>query len=72
MAWRIQVNGDVDLLLQEVDVEPRGWRNEDPEPRVGGGGSGRRLKKKIVTSPILMVEVVVDVPKGTLDGSTGV
>ena len=40
---------------------------EDPEPRVGGGGSGRRPKKK-VTSPILMAEVVVDMPEGTSDG----
>jgi len=24
----------------------RGWRNVDFEPRVGGGGSGRRPKKK--------------------------
>ena len=50
----------------------RGWRNEDPEPRVGGGGVQPKAEKKKVTSPILMAEVVVDVPKGTLDGSTGV
>ena len=37
-----------------------------------GGRSSRRLKKKIVTSLILMVEVVADVPKGTLDGSARV
>ena len=48
----------------------RGWRNEDPEPRVGGEGG--LAEKKIVTSPILMAEVVVDVPKGTSDGSPGV
>ena len=38
------------------------------------GGRGVRLKaeKNIVTSPILMAEVVVDVPKGTSDGSPGV
>jgi len=44
-------------------MAPRGWRNEDPEPRVGGGGSGRRP---------LMAEVVVDAPRGTSDGSPGV
>ena len=31
-----------------------------------------KAKKKIVTSPILMAEVVVDMPKGTSDGSPGV
>jgi hypothetical protein len=46
-----------------------GWWNKDPEPRMGGG---RRPKKKIVTLPILMVEAVIDVPKGTSDGSPGV
>ena len=50
----------------------RGWRNEDPEPRVGGGGVQPKAEKKIVTSPILMAEVVVDVPKRTSDGSPGV
>ena len=49
----------------------RGWRNEDPEPRVRGGCPAEGQKKK-VTTPILMVEVVIDVPKGTLDGSPGV
>ena len=34
----------------------RGWQNVDPEPRVGGGGSGQRLKKKIVTPTILMAD----------------
>ena len=33
------------------------------------GGVRPKAEKKIVTSPILMVEVVVEVPKGTLDGS---
>jgi len=50
---------------------PRGWRNEDPEPRVGGGVRPK-AQKTIVTSPIFMAEVVVDVPKGTWDGSPGV
>ena len=36
------------------------------------GGVWPKAEKKIVTSPILMAEVVVDVPKGTLDGSPGV
>ena len=40
----------------------KGWR----------GGGLAEGQKKIVTSPILMVEVVVDVPKGTSDGSPGV
>ena len=43
----------------------------DPEPRVRGG-VWPKAKKKKVTTPILMAEVVVDVPKGTLDGSPGV
>ena len=40
---------------------PRGWRNEDPEQRVGGGGVQPKAEKKKVTSPILMAEVVIDV-----------
>ena len=36
-----------------------------PNQGLGGGGSGRRPKKKIVTSPILMEKVGIDVPKGT-------
>ena len=45
----------------------------DPAPRVGGGGGVQpKAEKKIVTSLILMVEVVADVPKGTLDGSARV
>ena len=55
-----------------ASLEPSGWRNEDPEPRVGGGGGPAEGRKKIVTSPILMAEVVVDVPKRTSDGSPGV
>ena len=51
---------------------PPPWRNEDPEPRVGVRGVQPKAEKKIVTSPILMVKVVVDVPKGTSDGSPGV
>jgi len=50
----------------------RGWWNKDPEPRVGGRGVWPKAKKKIVTSLILMAEVVVDAPRGTLDGSPGV
>ena len=33
------------------------------------GGVQPKAKKKKVTTPILMAEVVVDVPKGALDGS---
>jgi hypothetical protein len=36
---------------------------------VGGGGGRLKANKKIVTSPILMAEVVVDVPKKTSDNS---
>ena len=46
---------------RESNVNHKGWRNEDPEPRVGGG----EAEKKKVTSPILMAEVVVDVPNNT-------
>ena len=46
-------------------MKSRGWQNEDPEPRVRGG-EGR---KKKVTAPILMAEVVIDMPKETSDGS---
>ena len=42
----------------------------DPAPRVGGVRP--KAKKNIVTSLILMVEVIADVPKGTLDGSARV
>ena len=40
--------------------------------RTKGWRGGSKAEKKIVTSPILMVKVVVDVPKGTSDGSPGV
>ena len=36
------------------------------------GGVQPKAEKKKVTPPILMAEVVVDVPKGTSDGSPGV
>ena len=42
-----------------------------PNQGLEGGGLAKGRKKK-VTSPILMVKVVVDMPKGTLDGSPGV
>jgi hypothetical protein len=35
----------------------------DPEPRVGGGGAGRRPKKN-ATLRILMAEAVSDMPEG--------
>ena len=41
------------------------------EPRVGGGVRPK-TEKKLVTSPILMVEVVIDMPEGTSAGSPGV
>jgi hypothetical protein len=40
----------------------------DPKPRVGGGGLAEG-RKKIVTSQILMEEVVTDAPEGISDGS---
>ena len=43
-----------------------------PNQGLGGGGVRPKAEKKIVTSPILMAEVVVDAPKGTLDDSPGV
>jgi hypothetical protein len=52
-------------------VLPRGWRNKNPGPRVGGGGVWPKAKKKKVTSLILMAEVVGDVPKGTSDHPDG-
>ena len=44
-----------------AEQAPRGWQNEDPEPRVEGGGEGVQLKakKKVVTSPILMADVIL-------------
>jgi len=41
---------DEEIIPDEGELEglgARGWRNEDPEPRVGGRGSGRRPKKKL-------------------------
>jgi len=37
-----------------------------------GGGARPKAEKKKVTSPILMAEVVADVPEGTPDGSARV
>ena len=48
------------VTLDYVWTYSRGWRNVDPEPRVGGGGGLVEGRKKIVTSPILMAEVVAD------------
>ena len=60
-----------DVLVIRNVFHTREWRNKDPEPRVGGGVQPK-AEKKIVTSPFLMVEVVVNMPKGTLDGSQDV
>ena len=46
----------------EQGSRTKGWR----------GGVWPKAEKKKVTSPILMAEVIVDVPKGTSDGSPGV
>ena len=48
--------------VAERGSRTKGWR----------GGVWPKAGKKKVTSPILMVKVVVDVPKGTSDGSPGV
>ena len=48
--------------VAERGSRTKGWR----------GGVRPKAEKKIVTSPILMAEVVVDVPKRTSDGSPGV
>ena len=64
-------NSGIDPQPILLVLSPRGWQNEDPEPRVGGG-VWPKAEKKIVTSLILMAEVVVDMPKGTSDGSPGV
>ena len=48
--------------VAERGSRTKGWR----------GGVWPKAEKKIVTSPTLMTEVVVEVPKGTLDGSPGV
>ena len=53
------------LFIYKCLQNPRGWRNEDPEPRVGGRGVRPKAEKKIVTPPVLM-------PKGTSGGSPGV
>ena len=37
-------NSGIDPQPILLVLAPRGWQNEDPEPRVGGG-SGQRLKK---------------------------
>ena len=58
LRWVRLVSGEVELFFLVPSFYPsvlsfvlsmiysRGWRNEDPEPRVGGGESGRRPKKK--------------------------
>ena len=48
--------------MAERGSRTKGWR----------GGVWPKAEKKNVTSPILMAEVVIDVPKGALDGSPGV
>ena len=53
-------------LLVILFLIPRGWRNVDSEPRVGGGGVRPKAEKKIVTSQFLMTE---EVAEGVSDGS---
>ena len=66
--WDLNSSATTDSTDPRALSLPRGWRNEDPEPR-GCPAEGR---KKKVTTPILTAEVVVDVPKETSDGSPGV
>ena len=58
-----------DPEMRTCATKTRGWRNVDPEPRVGGPAEGR---KKKVTPAILMAEVVSDASVATSDGSTRV
>ena len=39
---------------------------------LSGGEVRPKAEKKIVTSPIFLAKVVIDMPKGTLDSSPGV
>ena len=43
--WDLYAHQVIPFKFSVVDANTRGWQNEDPEPRVGGGGSGQRLKK---------------------------
>ena len=58
------------LLLAFCLRAQGGGRTRIPHQGLEGGVRPKAEKK--VTSPILMAEVVVDVPKRTSDGSTGV
>ena len=65
----------IPLPWQSIRAGPRTTHEGVAERRSrtkGWKGGVRPKAKKKVTSPILIAEVVVDVPKGTSDGSTGV
>jgi hypothetical protein len=53
-------------------VGSKGVAEQGSQTKGGREGVWPKAEKKIVTSLILMVEVVVDVPKGTSDGFLGV
>ena len=58
----VQLVRAINKGVAERGSRTKGWK----------GGVRPKAEKKNVTSPILMAEVVIDVPKGTSDGSTGV
>ena len=60
--WNLPIQGYPTKGVAEWGSWTKGWRGE---------GLAKGWKKK-VTSPILMVKVAIDMPKGTLDGSPGV
>ena len=54
------------------DVTSKGVAERGSRTKGWRGGVQPKAEKKIVTSRILMAEVVIDVLKGTSDGSPGV
>ena len=57
------------MSMTDCSLQSRGWRNGDPEPRVGGGGVRPKAEKLNVTPPIWMAEVIADGHEGISDGS---
>ena len=49
---------------------PRGWRNVDPEPRVGGGGVRPKAEKKKVTPTILMAQLTTSATEMVSDATS--
>ena len=67
---KMEQSGDV--LNGRYGLPTKGVAERGSRTKGRRGGVWPKAKKKIVTPPILMAEVVVDVPKGTSDGSPGV